>query len=58
MLDILISGLATSAKGGTAMNNDYEQEWTPDTPQEDSIYVLDGRGQMIRVEVADDADDD
>lgn len=41
------------------MNNDYEQEWTPDTPQEDSIYVLDGRGKMRRLEVEDDdvADD-
>lgn len=40
------------------MIDEYEQEWTPDTPQEDSIYVLDGRWQMIRVEVDDDAGDD
>lgn len=40
------------------MYDEYEREWIPDTPQEDSIYVLDGRGQMIRVEVIDDADDD
>lgn len=40
------------------MNNEYEREWTPDSPQEDSIYVLDGRGELVRVEVANDADDD
>lgn len=40
------------------MYDDYEREWTPDTPQEDSIYVLDGRGELVRVEMIDDASDD
>ena len=37
---------------------EYEREWTPDSPQEDAIYIIDGRGQMIQVEVDDDVADD
>lgn len=40
------------------MIDEFEWEWTPDTLQEDAIYVLDGRGELVRVEVADDADND
>lgn len=40
------------------MNTEYEKEWTPDAPQEDMIYVLNGRGQLMQREVVDDVTDD
>ena len=36
----------------------YEDEYTPKEPQEDAIWVLDGRGELVKVVVEDDADDD
>ena len=36
----------------------YEAEGTPTEPQMDKIWVLDGRGHMIRLEVDDDVEDD
>ena len=38
--------------------NIYETEYTPTEPQTDAVYILDGRGKMIQVEVDDDASDD
>ena len=35
----------------------YEPEYEPTTPPVDRIYELDGRGRLVEVEVADDADD-
>lgn len=37
---------------------DYEIEGMPDEPQEDTIWVLNGRGQLVKLEVDDDAGDD
>lgn len=37
---------------------DFEREYTPAEPQIDEIWVIDGRGQMIRLEVDDDVEDD
>ena len=36
----------------------YEDEYTPREPQEDAIWVLNGRGELVKVVVDDDADDD
>lgn len=36
----------------------FEIESTPDEPQEDTIWVLNGRGEMVKVEVDDDVGDD
>lgn len=36
----------------------FEPEQTPTEPQVDTIWVLDGRGRMVELEVPDDADDD
>ena len=36
----------------------YEDEGMPTEPQEDCIWVLDGRGELIKREVPDDAGDD
>lgn len=36
----------------------YEQEYTPTEPEKDMIFVLDGRGQFIELEVEDDVSDD
>ena len=36
----------------------YEQEYTPTEPEKDTIFVLDGRGQFIELEVEDDVSDD
>ena len=42
-----------------AKRGDYfEPEQTPTEPQTDTIWVLDGRGRMVELEVPDDADDD
>lgn len=35
----------------------YEQEGYPDEPQVDTVWVLDGRGRMVTMEVADDVGD-
>lgn len=35
-----------------------EQEGTPEQPQTDAIWVLNGRGVMVKVEVDDDVEDD
>ena len=37
---------------------DFEREYTPTEPQTDEIWVLDGRGEMVKVEVDDDAEYD
>lgn len=37
---------------------EYEPEYQPTTPPVDKIYELDGRGNLIEVEVADDVGDD
>ena len=37
---------------------EYEAEYTPTEPQTDVVYMLDGRGKMVKVEVDDDASDD
>ena len=36
----------------------YENEGFPKEPQEDAIWVLNGRGELVKVEVEDDAGDD
>lgn len=36
----------------------FETEGTPDEPQTDTIWVLNGRGEMVKVEVDDDVGDD
>jgi hypothetical protein len=36
----------------------YEKEYTPDEPQRDTIWVLDGRGRLVEMEVPDDVEDD
>lgn len=36
----------------------FEPEYTPDEPQVDTIMVMNGRGEMVEVEVEDDAPDD
>ena len=38
--------------------NIYEAEYTPAEPQTDAVWVMDGRGKMVKVEVEDDASDD
>ena len=40
------------------MSRKYEPEYTPDEPQEDAVYVIDGRGNFVKLEVDDDAGDD
>lgn len=35
-----------------------EIEGTPTEPQTDAIYVRDGRGRLVKLEVEDDAGDD
>lgn len=35
----------------------YEHEGFPDEPQVDMVWVLDGRGRMVAVEVDDDVGD-
>ena len=37
---------------------EYEQEYTPTEPQTDEVWVIDGKGKMIRLEVEDDVADD
>ena len=37
---------------------EYEAEYMPIEPQADAVYMLDGRGKMVKVEVEDDASDD
>lgn len=37
---------------------DFEQEYIPTAPQEDEIWVRDGKGNLIRLEVEDDVADD
>jgi hypothetical protein len=36
----------------------FEVEGTPDELQVDTIWVLNGRGEMVKLEVDDDAGDD
>ena len=36
----------------------YEREGMPDEPQVDTMWVLDGRGRLVEVEVPDDVEDD
>lgn len=36
----------------------FEVEGMPTEPQMDCVYVLNGRGQLVEVEVSDDAGDD
>ena len=43
---------------GNKPNVNCEREYTPSEPQEDAIYVRDGRGNFIRKEVEDDVGDD
>ena len=33
---------------------EYEMEGMPDEPQSDAVFVLNGRGELIEVEVPDD----
>ena len=40
------------------MKPEFEIEGTPESVQIDSIWVLDGRGRLVEVEVDDDAEDD
>ena len=35
----------------------FEHEGTPIEPQEDAVYVIDGRGRMVKLEVDDDVAD-
>ena len=35
-----------------------EPEYTPTEPQVDTIWVLDGRGRLVEVEVPDDVEND
>lgn len=35
----------------------FEPEGTPSEPQEDAVYVIDGRGRMVKLEVDDDVAD-
>lgn len=37
---------------------EFEPEGMPNEPQRDTIWVLDGRGRLVEMEVPDDADDD
>lgn len=37
---------------------EYEREYTPTEPQTDEVWVMDGKGHMIRLEVEDDVADD
>lgn len=37
---------------------EYEAEYTPTEPQTDAVWVRDGRGNIVKLEVSDDADDD
>ena len=37
---------------------EYEREYIPAEPQEDAVYVTDGRGRLVELEVEDDAADD
>ena len=37
---------------------DYEREGYEEELPVDEIYVMDGRGKMIKLEVEDDVDDD
>lgn len=37
---------------------EYEREYTPTEPQTDEVWVIDGKGKMIRLEVEDDVADD
>ena len=37
---------------------EFENEYTPDETQRDRVWVLDGRGDVVELEVADDAADD
>lgn len=39
-------------------NITFEMEGEPTEPQTDAIWVLDGRGRLIELEVSDDAGDD
>lgn len=39
-------------------NIEFEAEYTPDEPQVDTVWVLDGRGQLVAKEVEDDVADD
>ena len=36
----------------------FEPEYTPTEPQTDAVFVRDGRGKMVKLEVEDDASDD
>ena len=36
----------------------YESEYTPTEPQVDEIWVIDGRGNLVKLEVEDDVADD
>lgn len=40
------------------MDDRFEVEYTPVELQKDEIYVRDGRGRFVRLEVEDDATDD
>ena len=40
------------------LNVKLETEYTPDEPQTDTVWVLDGRGEMVKLEVPDDAEND
>lgn len=37
---------------------DFEQEFTPTEVIPDKIYLLDGKGNLVEMEVADDVSDD
>lgn len=39
-------------------DNQFEAEYTPTEPQTDAVWVRDGRGRLVRLEVDDDASDD
>lgn len=36
----------------------YEQEYTPIIPPVDTVMVMDGEGNLVKVEVEDDVTDD
>jgi len=36
---------------------EFEQEYTPTEPVKDKIFIADGHGKLIEMEVADDVSD-
>ena len=39
-------------------DRELEVQGEPNEPQVDTVFVLDGRGRAVRLEVPDDAEDD